>query len=527
VNYIKKIQLVNFQSHKNSILELAPPGQLTVIVGPSDNGKTATIRGVKLLATNNPTGTDYIRIGENETQVSADMADDTKVTRQRTRGGVNRYLLAPEGRAKQTFESFGTGVPLEIQQALEISPINIGDMTFNLNLSEQLDGPFLGNSVPVTAKAKVLGKLSGVEEVDHANKTLGTDIYRERREKEAAENQVQHLTKQIEAYGYLDELGPMIEAVEKHVVGLKAKLEKRKALMDLKIKLNATRAAIQLEQQKIDELKVVDVIEPILVKVEKDIVLQSRLTTLQVGIQTTREGIKQSDKILQDTKDVDVIYSIHIRVVENITKQSQLITLQAAIQLTREDLEQVKKVMQDTRDIDVVDGLLSGVSAKVTKLRRLRELQVSLKSIKEAKANTVTALESLKDVDKAEDLLNRIITNNERCMALRRLQISSEVLKAEKEQNRKTLDDTKDVNVITQKIEDVATKLERRNKLASLWSMKYNTRQEIIKAEAAILDIKVKEQAAIETYRMTLQEAGTCPTCGSKLDPEKIIKEAV
>jgi ACT domain-containing protein len=93
--------------------------------------------------------------------------------------------------------------------------------------------------------------------------------------------------------------------------------------------------------------------------------------------------------------------------------------------------------------------------------------------------------------------------------------------------NQKIMEDTKDVDVITQEIEAVAAKRERRNKLAALWSMKYNTRQEIIKAEAAILDIKVKEQAAIETYKMTLQEAGTCPTCGSKLDPEKIIKEAV
>jgi exonuclease SbcC len=433
INYLSRLILHNFQSHKSTSIELAPPGQLTVIVGPSDNGKTAIIRALKLLAYNSPQGMDYIRVGENECTVHAVMADGNKVTRQRTRGGVNRYILESEGQHKQIFEGFGTTVPLEVQQVLGMTPISIGDMEFHLNLSEQLDGPFLGNSVPVTAKAKVLGKLSGVEEVDYANKTLGTDLYREKREKEATENQIKHLTKQIEEYNYLDELKPIITAVEKQLADLKAKLKKRDDLMDLRIKLNATKTALEAEKQKLKALAVVDIISPLLAKAETDTVKRSRLITLQTNLMSTKKEIEQANKILQNTQE-----------------------------------------------IEAVETLLSGVSAKVIKAQRLRELQISLT-----------------------------------------------MLKAEKEQNQKTLDHTREIDIISQKIEEVAEKIAKRNKLVSLRSLQQGAREEIIKTEAAIAEMKHKEQAAIEAYKNTLQEIGVCPTCGSELDPEKMIKEAV
>ena len=59
MRYIKKIILENFQSHKYSVIELNE--ELNVIVGPSDSGKSAIIRGLKWALYNEPSGDYFIR----------------------------------------------------------------------------------------------------------------------------------------------------------------------------------------------------------------------------------------------------------------------------------------------------------------------------------------------------------------------------------------------------------------------------------------------------------------------------------
>lgn len=58
MNYIKSIEIENFQSHKYSKLDFSE--RLNVIVGPSDNGKSAIIRALKWVLFNEPKGTDFI-----------------------------------------------------------------------------------------------------------------------------------------------------------------------------------------------------------------------------------------------------------------------------------------------------------------------------------------------------------------------------------------------------------------------------------------------------------------------------------
>jgi exonuclease SbcC len=60
--YIKKLSLRNFQSHRETDLEFSPG--LNIIVGPSDQGKSAIIRALRWLFYNEPRGTGFIRVGE-------------------------------------------------------------------------------------------------------------------------------------------------------------------------------------------------------------------------------------------------------------------------------------------------------------------------------------------------------------------------------------------------------------------------------------------------------------------------------
>ena len=51
---IKEISIKNFQSHKDSHIELSDG--VNIIVGASDSGKSSLIRAIKWLATNRPSG---------------------------------------------------------------------------------------------------------------------------------------------------------------------------------------------------------------------------------------------------------------------------------------------------------------------------------------------------------------------------------------------------------------------------------------------------------------------------------------
>lgn len=223
VNYFKQLTVENFQSHKKTVLNFAPAGQLTVVVGRSRSGKTALIRALRWLLYNVPRGvavasgtnknnadtnadekSGYCRVGASFIRVTLLMESGHSVIRERT-AATNRYkIIAPGATEPEIFEGFGDSVPLEVQEITGVRPIRINDMEVNLNLSEQLDSPFLGSkSVSAPARAKVLGKLAGTEEIDHAGKTLGTDMHRRKQDELRLAGVLKTLDGKIAEYGYL------------------------------------------------------------------------------------------------------------------------------------------------------------------------------------------------------------------------------------------------------------------------------------------------------------------------------------
>ncbi|MCG4585937.1 AAA family ATPase, partial [Anaerosalibacter bizertensis] len=83
MKYIKKVVLENFQSHKYTELEFDE--HLNVIVGPSDQGKSAIIRGIKWALFNEPSGNFFIREGANDCSVTVIFNDNTKIKRYKSK----------------------------------------------------------------------------------------------------------------------------------------------------------------------------------------------------------------------------------------------------------------------------------------------------------------------------------------------------------------------------------------------------------------------------------------------------------
>jgi hypothetical protein len=480
VNYILSITLENFQSHKKTTIAPAGPGQLTVIIGPSDSGKTALIRGLKWLAYNSPNGTDFIRVGAQAATVSAIMANSERITRTRSRGGINRYILEDIEHPKpRVFESFGTSIPLEVQQALEMVPISIGDMEFNINLSEQLDGPFLGNATPATARAKVLGKLSGVEEVDHANKTLGTDLYRKRREVEGIRNQIDYLSKKIEEYSFLDELEPLVEIVEDQVTVLKNKVDMHKALVGLRLKLQGTLDAIRAEDLKIQALDIIDEANAFLKGAESSNEKTLTLSRAQTELNNIMSQLEATNRVIEVTKDINATTATVFSLAERSTNLLALRKLALDRFTLIEGLKRTEFILEATKFIPETEKLSASLQAIYQQARALST---------RCQALTNTKIE----LDKAEMALERTARIPEVVESLQRITEAREQLEALKAKKRLLGNTAAELKVTDDQV------------------------------SSAITAVNILAEKLLEVYR----EAGTCPLCGSELIPEKF-KEVV
>ncbi len=106
----------NFQAHDKTRIDFA--AGITTIVGPSDVGKSAVLRALRWVCTNEPGGDAFIRHGAKGATVRLSV-DGHTVTRRRAPGGeVNEYHLDDK-----EFKAFGRTVPEHILRVLALGAV--------------------------------------------------------------------------------------------------------------------------------------------------------------------------------------------------------------------------------------------------------------------------------------------------------------------------------------------------------------------------------------------------------------------
>jgi len=120
---LDKLTITNFQCHRHLTIEFDP--ELTVIVGPSDRGKSSIIRALKWVCLNKPAGAEFIRNWSKSDRTIMATAhlevSDRRVIRQRSKSD-NLYQFGEE-----SFRSFGSSVPDPIANLLRVSELNFQD----------------------------------------------------------------------------------------------------------------------------------------------------------------------------------------------------------------------------------------------------------------------------------------------------------------------------------------------------------------------------------------------------------------
>jgi DNA repair exonuclease SbcCD ATPase subunit len=153
---LDRLRLTNFQCHELLDIQLDPG--ITTIVGPSDVGKSAVIRALRLLALNKPRGDGYVRFGFKGCEVRAKV--DGKTVR-RERGGENLYSVD-----KQVYWAFSNEVPKAVQSVLNLS---------DANFSGQHDPPFWFSLSPPEL-ARQLNRIVDLDVIDRMTSHLASTM---------------------------------------------------------------------------------------------------------------------------------------------------------------------------------------------------------------------------------------------------------------------------------------------------------------------------------------------------------------
>lgn len=193
---LKSIVIKNFQSHKKTIIKLVKG--VNVIIGKSQAGKTAILRALNIVRTNRPSGSRFVRHGENEVLTTIRTMEGDKVSLKKT--PTERIYIVNDSK----FRKFGTAVPEEVSEVLRMSDVNI---------QSQLDSPFLVTSTGGEV-TKTINRITKAEKVDKWVKIANKNVNDLTREKTTTFEDIKKARRELKVLKDLPDIASEVGKVE-------------------------------------------------------------------------------------------------------------------------------------------------------------------------------------------------------------------------------------------------------------------------------------------------------------------------
>ena len=193
---LTKVEIQNFMSHQNTVLEFVPG--TNVIIGESDQGKSAAFSAINWVVNNRPLGDSFRSIWGGDTRVALYTAEGNTVERIRS-DNKNEYRINGE-----ILEAFGTQVPQEVSDILQLDGYNI---------QAQMDPDFLLSHTPGEA-ARILNKAAAIDEIDTTISGISKALYQINSRIRYKEKQVKEYEQETNQYRNLPEIETKIQQAE-------------------------------------------------------------------------------------------------------------------------------------------------------------------------------------------------------------------------------------------------------------------------------------------------------------------------
>ena len=331
---INTIALKNFQSHEDNILHLSPG--INVIVGSSDSGKTAILRGIKWLLRNRPSGLSYVSYWNRDkngkpkepsvvTMVTGDR--NWRVHRVRT-GDFNGYetesikLEDEEGieAPYNTFEAVGTDAPKEITDMFNLSEINF---------QEQMDSPFLLSESSAEV-ARFFNKIIHLDIIDKVlsnaesiRRKINSDIRN-------TEEEISRLEKDIKTLEWIDDAESEMKKAERWEERIRNKKEDVTYLSGIIDGLSGANKAVKFYSFIDDAEKLIN-----------------QTVNIRDDINDIKGEIRRCLVLMNDyeTSTKEIITANKLTIAESIVKDT--LVLNMALEVKRDTISSLENIIKD------------------------------------------------------------------------------------------------------------------------------------------------------------------------------------
>jgi len=200
--HLTQIEIVNFQSHRHSVLKLVPG--VNIITGLEDSGKTAVLRAVNWVRTNRPSG-DGFKHNKDSAQLTMGaltFADSITAVHTKQKSSNEYHLI--DGHRTQDFAKVGRDVPRPVVDALQLEDINI---------QEQFDQPYL---VWLTSGelANVFNRLGGMQQFEDWQAAVSSGIKEANAGLREAAANITAATAKLDRYKELPQVEQLIQQMQ-------------------------------------------------------------------------------------------------------------------------------------------------------------------------------------------------------------------------------------------------------------------------------------------------------------------------
>ncbi|NLK44218.1 MAG: AAA family ATPase [Tissierellia bacterium] len=472
MKYIKKVILENFQSHKYTVLEFNE--QLNVIVGPSDSGKTAILRGIRWVLYNEPSGDYFIREGESHCSVTLEFNDGTKVKRFRSRS-KNIYYLYNLENDEIAFEGFGTSVPEEILNATGIKKILLDkDLSKPINLSDQLEGAFLLSEKGST-RASSIGRLVGVNIIDDTIRDTLKDIRNLSVKKKNIEERLLKLQDELSQYEYLEELKNRIE------------------------KINYIRDKISTKKK-----------------------LLTTYRNFNEKLQHLYKEKEEASYYLQRLDNINLLLDLKNDISSNISKFNYLITKRNQIHKLSHDKKYNMNIINSLKELSKVEKNTNSISSLLNLNTQLLKYKSAFNKINKEISEYSLAKDKLEGISYVENNIDTMLIAIERMQKLNGLKDREYAIRKSIAIGENYIERFKNVDEVKVIKDNLEKKLILLNRLNTLLNSFTSINKEIESSKQLIKQYKNTIEIKVEEYKDLLLKQEVCPLCFSNIDDSKI-----
>lgn len=472
MKYIEKVILENFQSHKNSVIEF--DNQLNVILGASDSGKTAILRGIKWALYNEPSGDYFIREGQTECSVTIIFSDKTKIKRYRSKT-KNIYYIYDFNNVETKFEGFGTNVPQEIIDKTGIKKILLdSNESKAINLSDQLEGSFLLSEKGST-RANSIGRLVGVNIIDDSLRDTLKDSRNLSQRKRIIDDNILKLENELKEYDYLIELSKSIDKIEiirSEIYKSTMLINKYNELLNKFLIISKTKKEVNYYIEQLKEVDSVNIIfKDVSLNVEKYKYFENKLSQLN----KLKTNIEDNRDIISSLNDIELANKTIEKVKSSYEKSVKLKRLQDKLIKVKLESDKISIISKKIIYLEDIESKVNDITIKLKELERLSNIELREKTLKKSLEIGNIYMQKLEGVNK---------TNNIQSLIQDKMRILNKL---------ETINEKNEINA-----------------------------KGIIEETKKIKELKDSFKLQLETYKSLLLKQETCPLCFSSIDDEKI-----